>query len=242
LDPKKKIFPGPFNLAEGVAIEMISAIRKAELNKKTFTLVLSGGNTPYFLFSVLTDQFSSSVNWDPVHIFWGDERCVHPAHAESNYGMALHNLIEKIDIPDENIHRIRGEDNPKQETIRYSKEILEFTKSRNGLPHFDLILLGLGEDGHIASIFPDRIDLFTSDKICEVTRHPDTLQKRITLTGPVINNADSIFFMAAGVKKSKILSDIFNNNKSNHYPASMVVPPKGLIEWFIDEDAASEII
>jgi 6-phosphogluconolactonase len=240
LDAIKKIYSTPFELAEGVAMELVNRIIKAEQNKKEYMLVLSGGNTPYFLFSILTDQFSNSINWNFVHLFWGDERCVHPTHSESNYGMALHNLIEKIDIPDENIHRIRGEMNPRQEASRYSKEILKFTRTRNGLPLFDLVILGLGEDGHTASIFPDRIDLFGSDNICEVTKHPVTSQKRITLTGRVINNADTVFFMASGMKKAQVIYDIFNKVKlSTAYPASRVVPENGIAEWFLDKDAAA---
>ena len=242
LATKLEIFTTPFLVAEAVAAELVGMILKAKSEDKKFRLVLSGGNTPYFLFSILTDQFYSTLNWSSVHIFWADERCVHPTHADSNYGMAFHNLIDKIEIPEQNIHRIKGEENPKVEAERYSGEISGFTETRNGLPYFDLILLGLGEDGHTASIFPESISLFKSEKVCEPTRHPVTMQKRITLTGPVINNAGKVIFMATGKKKAKVISEILDKTKPEKpYPASLVNTSNGNTEWYIDSEAASFI-
>lgn len=239
MEPITKIFKTPFQLAESFADELANKIGKAEKNNKVFTLVLSGGSTPYFLFSILTDQFSNLINWNSVHLFWGDERCVHPTHTESNYGMALHNLIEKIDIPVKNIHRIKGELNPQEEARRYSKEIIDFTLSRKGLPRFDLIILGLGEDGHTASIFPENMDLFNADKICAIAHHPVTSQTRITITGPVINNADSIVFMVTGKNKARVVSEILTKEKvTDGYPASRVDPVFGILEWYLDKEAA----
>jgi 6-phosphogluconolactonase len=239
LNAIRKIFPTSASLAEAFAKELLTRIKHAEQKNEFFTLVLSGGSTPNLLFSILADHFAASVDWRFVHIFWGDERCVPPTDKESNYGMAHHILINKIDIPDKNIHRIKGELNPGREASRYSKELIEFTRSRNELPMFDLILLGLGEDGHIASIFPNNLNLFQSDNICEVAQHPVTSQKRITLTGQVINNAESIVFLVTGKTKAKVVSDILNKRKASaDYPAFKVVPEYGIIEWFLDEDAA----
>jgi 6-phosphogluconolactonase len=240
LTTTRKIFPSPLNLAEAFAIELAGRTEKARHDSNFYTLVLSGGNTPNLLFSILGDNFATTIKWKYVHLFWGDERCVSQAHKESNYGIALRNLIDKIDIPDANIHRIKGEQDPKQEALRYSKEIIDYTRSRNGLPLFDLIILGLGEDGHIASIFPGNPDLFNSNRICEVTQHPVTFQNRITLTGPVINNADSVVFLVNGKNKARIVSDILNKKRlSSDYPADKVIPEYGSVEWFLDEDAAS---
>jgi 6-phosphogluconolactonase len=240
LEFKKKIFSTPVGLAEAFSEELVTRIKVTGNNNENFTLVLSGGNTPDLMFSVLADHFAASIDWRYVHLFWGDERCVSPEDRESNYRTVLQNLIRKIDIPDINIHRIRGEQNPALEVLRYSKEVAEFTRSRNGLPVFDLVLLGIGEDGHIASIFPDNPDSFQSDQICEVVRHPATSQKRITLTGQVINNSDSIIFLVTGRKKAKIVSEVLNKKDiSVNYPAFKVLPEYGYTEWFLDKEAAS---
>jgi len=238
LDKSITIFSSPYQLAEKFAEELIIKITERSKTKKPLSVALSGGSTPELLFSVLGDHFSKSAPWEYIHFFWGDERCVPPGNPESNYGMARRNLLEKIDIPSSNIHRIRGEDDPEKEASRYSEEISDCIVKRDGLPLFDLILLGLGEDGHTASIFPGHKEYFTSDKICEVAVHPETLQKRITLTGRVINNAGYITFLVTGKKKAEIVEKIIKKSSSAiNLPASYIVPLYGVLRWFIDEDA-----
>jgi 6-phosphogluconolactonase len=239
LNKSINIFPSPYELAEKFAEEFISMIIESAKKKKPFSVALSGGSTPELLFSMLGDRFSNSVPWQYVHFFWGDERCLPPDNPESNYGMTRRILLEKIDIPSSNIHRIQGEDDPENEASRYSEEISDYTGKRDGLPIFDLIMLGLGEDGHTASIFPGHKELFNSDKICEVVVHPVTLQKRITLTGRVINNADSVTFLVTGIKKADIVDKIINKSPSAlNFPAFYIVPVYGMLSWFIDGDAA----
>ncbi len=150
--------PSPSELAEKFAYEMTRMITESVKNSATFTVALSGGSTPELLFTVLGGNYAESVDWKYVHFFWGDERCVPPGNPESNFGMAQKEFLGRIDIPSINIHRIRGEDDPENEAVRYSDEILMFAANRDGLPLFDLILLGLGEDGHTASIFPGHSD------------------------------------------------------------------------------------
>ena len=187
-----KIFPTPQALAESLALDLVNQIREADTRDRPFTIALSGGNTPRLLFTVLGDLYASSVPWDKVHFFWVDERCVPPEDPESNFGMTFKVLFSKINIAQENIHRIKGEDDPVKEAERYSKEINDFTVKRDRLPFFDIMLLGLGEDGHTASLFPGNEKLFLTDKICISAVHPSTGQKRITITGKVINNAANI--------------------------------------------------
>jgi 6-phosphogluconolactonase len=149
-------------------------------------------------------------------------------------------LLSKIEIPSVNIHRIKGEDDPEAEAIRYSREIKAHTPSRDGLPLFDLVMLGLGEDGHTASIFPGSTDLFLSEKICTAVQQPITNQKRITLTGRVINNCDSIFFLVTGKKKAGVVEKMFKKNPAAiEYPASYIVSVYGRLIWFLDKDAGS---
>jgi 6-phosphogluconolactonase len=152
--------------------------------------------------------------------------------------MAQRKFLSRIEIPSGNIHRIRGEDDPENEAARYSIEILSSVRNRDRLPLFDLVILGLGEDGHTASIFPGHSELFDSDKICEVALHPVTGQKRITLTGRVINNADNVTFLVTGKTKAEIVENMFKKDSSViNFPASFIVPVYGKLNWYIDHDA-----
>jgi 6-phosphogluconolactonase len=235
-----EIFASPYELAEKFAGDLIKRIKESINKRKLLSVALSGGSTPELLFSILGDHFSESAIWEFVHFFWGDERCVPPDNKESNYGMARKNLLDKIDIPSSNIHWINGEGDPEKEAVRYSQEILSITRVRDGLPVFDQIILGLGEDGHTASIFPGNIQLFNSHKICEVTVHPISLQKRITLTGSVINNSDSVDFLVTGRKKAEIVEKIVNRSPvAQNYPASFVNPLHGILKWHIDIEAGN---
>ncbi len=240
MKPEIKIFPTPYDLAKNFTEELVENISESAKTKNNLTIALSGGSTPELLFTMLGENYSKSLQWDYVHFFWGDERCVSPDDPESNYGMTRTRLFEKINIPAVNIHRIRGEDDTDKEILRYSGEISAFTRSGKGRPRFDLIILGLGEDGHTASIFPGQETLFKSDKICDVAVHPDTGQKRITITGSIINNADSVVFLVTGKKKAEIVKKIIRKSDLHeNYPASLVKPENGLLQWFIDEEAGS---
>lgn len=238
MDKIIKIFPSPYELAKKFAEEMVNMIAGSAKKTKPFTVALSGGSTPELLFTILSENFAESVPWEYVQIFWGDERCVPPDNDESNFGMTLRKLLSRIEIPDRNIHRIKGEEDPEKEASRYSEEISLYTRKRAGLPLFDLILLGLGEDGHMASIFPGHLELLDSEKICDVAFHPVTHQKRITLTGKIINNADAVSFLVAGKKKKEIVEKMFKKDPSSlNYPATYIVPVYGRLSWFIDKEA-----
>ncbi|MFZ0282036.1 MAG: 6-phosphogluconolactonase, partial [Bacteroidales bacterium] len=134
MKPVIKIFRSPLELADSLAVEFVELIKKAGKENLAFTTAISGGNTPKLFFSVLGDRFARAVNWDNVHIFWVDERCVPPDDHESNFGMTNKVLLSKIRIPGVNIHRIRGEDDPVKESARYENELMKFTAMRNGLP------------------------------------------------------------------------------------------------------------
>jgi len=232
---KVKIFRTSRELAEAFALDLVNEIREAEKKGLTFTAALSGGRTPHSVFSLLAEKYGDSVNWSNVHLFWGDERCVPPEDFYSNYRMTYKILLSRIKIPESNVHRIRGEEDPEKEALRYSGEIVSNTRSLNGLPAFDHIMLGMGNDGHTASIFPENSELLNSDKICAVAVHPGTGQKRITLTGKVINNAENLTFLITGLSKARIIEQIFN--KKANFPASLIIPVHGKIKWMIDEKA-----
>lgn len=239
MDTIIKISENPQTLAADLAGELSELINRASFRKKPVTIALPGGNTPRLLFSVLGDSYSGKTDWNFVHFFWGDERCVHPDDNQSNFGMTKVTLLDKINIPGRNIHRIKGEADPVTEAERYSGEIRKFTKTMNSLPLFDLIILGLGEDGHTASIFPTNRELLDSDKLCDVAVHPVSRQKRVTLTGPVINNAENILFLVTGGSKAEIVADIIEKPGSVSYPAASIEPSHGTLKWYLDMNAAS---
>ena len=160
-----------------------------------------------------------------------------PDSEQSNYGMTKKYLLNFIDIPTKNIHYIDGKNDPEREAIRYSEEIKKIVPLKRDLPNFDLVMLGLGEDGHTASIFPDQMDVINSDKLCEVTIHPANKQKRITLTGRVFNSAERVIFLVTGKSKASIVEKILQERRKV-FPAEFIQPVNGELDFFLDSDAA----
>ena len=208
-----------------------------------FHWALSGGSTPGILFDLLARDYVSRMPWPKIHFWWGDERCVPPSDAESNYQMAFNRLFRKVPVKEDQIHRIKGELPPEEACSQYSTEIRSHVKTRDALPSFDLIMLGIGDDGHTASIFPDQMDLLTSGRICEVATHPVTGQKRVSLTGPVLSNARYLYFLVTGLSKATCIARIVNKEKSaSGLPAYHIFPSgDGRLAFFLDQDAASGI-
>lgn len=235
-----KIFSTPEKVYEAIAQELISLIHNS--TQKVFDIALSGGNTPKAFFQKLSESYATNIAWERIHFWWGDERCVSPEDKQSNYKMTVDFLLSKIDIPEQNIHRIKGEADPEQEALRYSKEIEETLNSRGKDPVFDIILLGLGDDGHTASIFPDQLELFEHEQSCAVAQHPLSGQKRITITGNVLNNANQIFFLVTGSNKALRVSEIMDDSEAAKLlPAYYISPKNGELIWFLDEAAAAQI-
>lgn len=235
-----RVFNNPSDAASNLAQEIVRRIVASANSERPYSIALSGGSTPELLYTYLFDEFARDVPWDFVHLFWGDERCVSPDSADSNYGNVHRRLINKADIPSSNIHRIKGEEDPLFESMRYSSELSSELYQRDKIPVFDLVLLGMGDDGHTASIFPGQLRHMNSDRNCEVAVHPDSGQKRITITGKVINNAEAVVFLITGLKKAGILKDLFTEDKTE-YPAAHVKPVYGSLDWYLDRDAASLI-
>jgi 6-phosphogluconolactonase len=213
--------------------------REINLAPRKFNLALSGGSTPKYIFNYFSSNHKNSISWDKINFFWGDERCVPPDNEESNYKMAFESLLSKVSIPKENIIRIKGEADPEKESKSYSNQIRNILPQKNQLPQFDLILLGLGEDGHTASIFPDQLQILNEDKLYSISIHPISKQKRITITGKVINNAKIVLFIVTGKNKAKVVTDILNSKiESKKYPASFIKPVDGKLFWLLDKEAA----
>ena len=207
-----------------------------------FTIALSGGSTPRAVFQQLALKFRNQIDWKKVKFFWGDERCVAPESDESNYKMAKESLFDYVPIPAGQIFRIRGEENPISESYRYAEEVTKHVYIQDNIPQFDFVMLGLGEDGHTASIFPGKLDLFKTDKLFEVAEHPVSQQKRISATGSLINHARTVVFLVTGESKSSMISKIIGQKRDwEKFPASMVNPGKGELIWLLDEKAGSRI-
>jgi 6-phosphogluconolactonase len=241
-DSEIKIYPSAQQLAEVLASEIAALANEAEEQETNLNIALCGGTTPKRLYSVLSDIYAEDIPWGRVHLFWSDERCVPYSHADSNYGFAREHLLDSIPIPSKNIHFIKGDADPESEAERYSSEIENFVEISNNLPRFDLILLGVGSDGHTASIFSDRMDILSSDNICETTVNPENGQKRVTLTGNVINNAASVVFIVTGVEKSEVVAAILDDyEEAEDYTAAYIFPEDGLLNWYLDEDAAADL-
>ena len=206
------------------------------------SIALSGGSTPQAIYELLSKEHRSTINWSRILLFWGDERCVGPESDQSNYKLARQYLISQIDIPESNIYRIRGEDNPSLEMKRYARVVEQEITVNKKIPQFDLVWLGLGEDGHTASIFPDNIQAFNSEFLFEHTKHPDSKQDRISATGKIINTARTVLIVATGERKSEQVARIIDKQPGwKDLPASLVNPENGKLVWILDNEAASRI-
>ncbi len=206
----------------------------------TFHVALSGGSTPKLIFDVLADQYGETIDWSQIHFYWGDERCVSPMDEQSNFKMTIDHLFSKIKVPKENIHRVLGENQPMGEAMRYAN-LLEINLDRvDEIPQFDLVLLGMGDDGHTASIFPHEMELWQADDHCVVATHPDSGQKRVSINGKVINKAKEVIFLVTGDTKAEKVKEIHGKlGNYKKYPAALVQPESGKLTWFLDEAATS---
>jgi len=235
-----KIFEKPIEAFKAIAKEILKLTQNSR--QLRFDIALSGGNSPKGLFEEISSNYADLIPWERIHFWWGDERCVSPKSDESNYKMTHDYLLANISITKENIHRIKGEENPSDETVRYANEIKNNVVFRGENPVFDLIILGLGDDGHTASIFPNQLELLKYENICALAQHPNTGQNRITITGNVINNANRVFFLVSGENKAMRVSEIMNDDDSAKLlPAYYISPKNGELIWFLDKKAASKI-
>jgi 6-phosphogluconolactonase len=233
-----KIFEDTYQIAE----EFASTLQKlAQKNKnKPVHVALSGGSTPKAIFKYLSEKYGTSLNFPNLHFWWGDDRCVPPSHDDSNFKWANELWLSPTGFSNAQIHRIKGENNPEKEAKRYSEEIKQFVPAENKWPVFDLIVLGLGEDGHTASIFPNQMELLESNHICEIATHPQSGQKRVTFTGHLINNAKNAIFLATGSSKAEKVKQVIDERDLS-LPATHIKPAKGKLTWWVDNDAAEFI-
>ena len=239
---KVHVFSDSETLAHDAAQQIIEMAARSIASHNYFSIALAGGRTPRILYRLLTkDPYSSQIDWENVHIFWGDERYVLPESIDSNYRMVKESLLSLISIPSKNVHPYNTRLSPHSCAVDYEKKIQHhFKLDDQRLPCFDCILLGLGADGHTASLFPDSNSLDEQKRLVIADYVEKLRNYRLTLSLPVINNANVILFLVSGEEKSNILVQVLSGKqKDKSIPATLVVPKDGTLIWLIDEVAYS---
>jgi 6-phosphogluconolactonase len=241
MDAEIVILPDARALAREAAGRFSSLARNAVAARGRFSAVLSGGSTPRILYRMLAEEpFRSQTPWDHVHLFWGDERCVPPHDAGSNFRMADEALLSRVPIPAENVFRIQGELDADSAAVAYSRTLEEFFCGLQS--RFDLVLLGLGQDGHTASLFPGSPALDEMERLVvpATAYYQDRPAQRVTLTRPAINSARDVLFLVAGESKAEIVKAVLEG-QADHLPARRIEPAAGLLTWLLDSAAASQL-
>ena len=217
---------------------ILSRLQTAIESRDRFTIALSGGSTPKPLYEALSSQ---SLPWTKIHIFWGDERYVPATHQDSNQLMARQAWLDKIEIPAENIHPMNTTSaDPAQDAQQHEAELQRFFQTKTGeIPVLDLILLGMGDDGHTASLFPHTKALTVSDRLVTVGNKDSN--PRITFTVPLINQARCVLFVVAGENKRPALKQVFAEQGDEIDYPSRLIQPQGELLWLLDQAAAEEL-
>lgn len=244
-DKNIKIFNDDNELADAAAKEVVALSDEAIESRGIFSVALSGGSTPKQLYKMLAgNRYRRQIDWSKTHFFFGDERAVSPDREASNFRMIDEVMFTNIaDLPKENIHRVQAEQPPADAAALYEQEIKDFFRSETiEFPIFDLILLGMGTDGHTASLFPgseavnENLRFFVENYVEKLGAY------RLTLTFPVINNARTILFLVSGADKAAVVGEVLSSGEREiKYPAQMVNPTDGKLMWFLDKPASSLI-
>lgn len=245
-----EIYPDAGTLARAAANYFVALANEAFATRGRFAVALAGGSTPKAMYARLaSDEFAMHVDWQRVHLFWGDERCVAPDHPGSNYGMVRQAWLDQVPIPADNVHRMRGEMEPVQAAADYEQVLGTFfslplvrveTHDKTPTPRFDLILLGMGDDGHTASLFPGAAAIREQRRWVVA----DFVEKlgawRVTLTPAVINAAADVIFLVSGPGKAERLRQVLAEpHQPDRLPAQIVRPARGRLRWLVDAAAAT---
>ncbi|OOF70054.1 6-phosphogluconolactonase [Rodentibacter caecimuris] len=224
-----------FSSAQQVVNKLAQEFLQYSQRPNPVHISLSGGSTPKLLFETLAKApYNTEINWSNLHFWWGDERMVAPQDPESNYGEVKKLLFNHIEIPAENIHRIHGELPIEQELARFSQELVDCVPNQC----FDWIILGMGTDGHTASLFPYQTD-FEDQRLVTIARHPENGQVRISKTAKLITQAQRITYLVTGASKAEILREIQHcSAETLPYPAVKIKSQNGITEWYLDKEAA----
>ncbi len=233
-----RVFPDSGSMSRAAAEFVITHVRNALASRGSCSLVLSGGATPAPLYSLLASApCRGRIRWPGVHVFWSDERCVPPDHPESNYRLAFDSLLSRVPLSSAQIHRIHGEEGADRAAQIYEEDLVRFFGD-GPLPMFDLVLLGVGEDGHTASLFPGSALLHERERLALPVHLEPPGPDRVTLSLPVLNNAARVLFLAAGPSKAAVVHEILEGGNPKGYPAGLVRSIREGETWMLDHDAA----
>lgn len=225
------------------ASRFVAIAERAIAERGRFMVALSGGSTPKALFELLsTDEWRSKVDWSRTHLFWGDERFVPKDHADSNYRMTNEALLSKIDLPEGNVHRVQTDaGTPEEAASDYERTLREaFGIGEDEAPRFDLIHLGLGDDGHTASMFPGTTAMHEAERLVVPVWVEKFKSNRVTMTPVVLNNAREVQFLVAGASKREVVPDVIRGAyEPDRLPSQTVKPRDGALRWLLDRDAAA---
>jgi 6-phosphogluconolactonase len=236
--PEVVVCRGLDELSREAAERFVRAAQEAAARSGRFSVALSGGSTPRRLYELLAQEpYRGRVPWPVVHVFFGDERCVPPDHEQSNYRMARDALLGRVPLAPQNVHRMEGEREPEEAADRYEQELRRFFGlSENQMPRFDLVLLGLGADGHTASLFPGTPAVQERHRAVVPNRVADLGASRLTLSLPALNAAAQVLFLVAGRDKAQVLRQVLSGTARPH-PAQMVRPEQGTLVFLVDRQA-----
>jgi len=236
-----EIYPNPEELSKAAVQLFVDVARQSVKERGRFTAALSGGGSPQRMYEMLASEpFKSRVPWDEAFIFWGDERFVPSDDPENNARMTREKLLDHVPLPSDHIFPIPTSGKPKAAATTYASTLSSFFGNSNDFPRFDFMLLGLGENGHTASLFPETDVLQEQNKLVDSVFIEEKDQYRITLTYPVINSARNIVFLVHGSSKSSVLQKILEGKyEPNELPAQLIKPSSSELFWLIDENAAA---
>ncbi len=242
-EPIVQVFKDLHELSNSTAHSFIEIANRGIRDRGRFLVALSGGNTPVQLYGVLGNEpFRNQVDWNRAHFFWGDERCVPVDHAGNSYGQAKKFFLDQLKVSDGHIHRIECELEPAGAAVGYAQTLKQFADAPLEWPRFDLVLLGMGDDGHTASLFPGSPVEVDSATLAVTAHYQDRPAHRVTLTPQVFNDARNIFFLVVGESKAVALRKVIKGEyRPDLFPAQRINPQNGRIFWFVDEAAASQL-
>ena len=239
--PDVRVYDTPREAAEALAHEVSCLSAAAIAERGRFTIALAGGNTPAALFRLLAaPPHAAKIDWSRWHVLWGDERCVPPDHPDSNYGMAKRTLLDNVPIPESHVHRMRGEDDPTAAADAYAATLADALAPDGRL---DLALLGVGDDGHTASLFPDTASLAENERSVVANWVPHLATHRITLTLPPLNRARHVAVLATGADKADAVRRALAPNAADATPPiALVIPEDSAVVWHLTDDVSASLL
>jgi 6-phosphogluconolactonase len=241
--PESKVFDDPEGVARAAAARFAVLAGAAVAERGLFTVALAGGSTPRRVYELLAGaEFRERVDWENVHVFFGDERAVPPDHAESNFRMAFDALLSRVPVPERNVHRIEGVGDAAANASDYESEMRGLFGDDAEWPRLDLVMLGMGDDGHTASLFPDTAALEERRAWVAANWVEKLGAWRVTLTAPAVNAARHVLFLVVGANKAERLREVLKGGRDPaRLPSQLVRPHEGTLEWFLDRAAAARL-